>query len=86
MKSARNIKDLVTIRLLNYRQAQKEATMIKMQLEWRRLGNPYKSTTPSEATDSKVYMVDRVGLQEFIQSLQRELLSARYLNVSCIIS
>ena len=79
------------IRLLNYKQVLqrvKEApdergAPVRMQLEWRgdaTAANPYKEE------EVKTYLVDRFGLQVFIQAIQRELLHARHLNVKCIIT
>ena len=57
--------------------------MIKMQLEFRGLNG---SKLESSNLIVKNYLIDRFGLQVFIQTIQKELLIARHLNVQCIIS
>ena len=69
--------------------ANSELEYIRMQLEWRPQisMNPYKKEESAGGfVECKQYLVNREGLQIFIQTLQRELLNARHLNVKCIIS
>ena len=109
--SSRSLRDLLTIRLINYKQVlqkvivgnppskdeEKESGLIRMQLEWRKQNtqfNPYRALQPTTSMlpiedttrEVKTYLIDRFGLQVFIQTIQRELLHERHLNVKCIIT
>ena len=74
VRSVRNLRDLLTVKILNYKQTlSKSATsstgLITVQLEWRSLAqpNPYKGEEGSH--DVKTYNMDRDGLQVFIQTI-----------------
>jgi hypothetical protein len=70
VRSVKHLRDLQVIKLLNYKQvtsgsSQDTGQMIRMQLEFLQSQNPYTSGAP----DIKSYLVDKEGLQVFIESI-----------------
>jgi len=79
VRSVRHLRDLQVIKLLNYKQVTTNSTpqdtsqYIRMQLEFiQSQSNPYKNGGTS---DVKTYLVDKDGLQVFIESIKRELVN-----------
>jgi len=73
--SARPLRDLLVIRLLNYKQVlqrvkeapEERGAPVRMQLEWG--GGDASETNPYKEQEVKTYLVDRFGLQVFIQAI-----------------
>lgn len=74
--SARPLRDLLVIRLLNYKQVlqrvkevpEERGAPVRMQLEWRG-GDASETNNPCKEQEVKTYLVDRFGLQVFIQAI-----------------